>query len=573
MILKSLTKTGIAVVTLCLAIGLSGPVRAHTTVPGDGVAMEAGRTIDQAAVPPSALTHLRLSDRDIATYRKIFAAQRRGDHASVASLGKQLGDPSLLDWARMKKNVPGSVWLPPTVAERPRVYRTLLPRTPKQQDAADNIALSVALLVRTNDIKQAGGVISRASANGTVDRIEAAKLWAMLGAAYLYNNEPRMALALNHTALQIAGVIVPEAAWNAGLASWMLGEHQRAGLYFAWVPRSPYANAYMRSAAAYWTARAMMRTGHYNDVSAWLRESAKHPRSFYGLISTRALGAKFEFNWSVPAFSTAHLKTLARYPGAVRALKLAQTGQMDMARLELALLDEKAAKQWREALAALAVAALKPDAAIQIAALLEHPAGGSVDTALYPIAPWQPKDGYRLDPALINAFIRQESRFKPAAVNKDSGAAGLLQLMPRTALAVDRATKREQLTNPETSMMLGQKYLEELLDRTNGNLFEAAIAYNAGPGNLAIWKDRFADVSDPLLFIELVPFSETRAYVQRVMANYWIYSLRMGPGAARGVASLDNVAAGQHAQYIPASNRGSTAIVLGQATESSDSRR
>jgi soluble lytic murein transglycosylase-like protein len=265
----------------------------------------------------------------------------------------------------------------------------------------------------------------------------------------------------------------------------------------------------------------------------------------------------------VPPFSHAHLVTLSRYPGAVRALKLAQIGQMDMARLELALLDEKDAKAWREALASLAVAALKPDAAIQVAALLEHPSGGRVDTALYPIAPWSPKDGYRLDPALINAFIRQESRFKPAAVNKDSGAAGLLQMMPRTARAVDRKTRKDQLTNPETSMTLGQKYLEELLGRTDGNLFEAAIAYNAGPGNLAAWKDRFADVDDPLLFIELVPYGETRAYVERVMANYWIYSLRMGPSAARGVASLDAVAGGRQALYSPATNRGSTQIVLG----------
>lgn len=563
MILKSLTKTGLAALMLSIVFAASVPARANTLAQQWAASSGSG-SIDGAAVPQSQMDKMRLSDRDIATYRKIFTAQRRNDQATVKALGKKLDDPSLMDWAHMKKNIPGSLWLPQTVAERPREYRSVLPRTDKQQEAADNIALSVALLIRTDDTDRAMGVVSRASARGTIDRIEGAQLWAMLAGAYLYENDPRRALALSHKALQIGGLVVPQAAWIAGLSSWKLGEYQRAGLYFAWVPKSPYADPWLRSASAYWVARTMMRTGHYNDVSTWLREAAKQPRSFYGLIATRALGARFDFNWSVPPFSVSHLKTLARYPGAVRALKLAQVGQLDMARLELALLDAKAAKQWREALASLAVAALKPDAAISVASLLEHPSGGKVDTALYPIAPWQPKDGYRLDPALINAFIRQESRFKPAAVNKESGAAGLLQLMPRTARAVDHKTDKSQLTNPETSMMLGQKYLEELLERTEGNLFEAAIAYNAGPGNLASWKQRFADVSDPLLFVELVPFAETRGYVQRVMANYWIYSLRMGSGAARGVASLDNVAAGQHAQYIPATNRGTTAIVLGE---------
>jgi hypothetical protein len=94
-------------------------------------------------------------------------------------------------------------------------------------------------------------------------------------------------------------------------------------------------------------------------------------------------------------------------------------------------------------------------------------------------------------------------------------------------------------------------------------LFEAAIAYNAGPGNLAVWKARFADVADPLLFIELVPYRETRAYVERVMANYWIYSLRLGPGDTGGVASLDAVAGGAPAQYAFASNRNPDQIVVG----------
>lgn len=511
------------------------------------------------ALAAESIDKLRLSDADIKLYRKIFAAQRRGDGKSVERLQNELSDKSLLDWARMRRDA-ANIWLPQNIGATPRVYYSSMPRDPKQLRMARDVATSVAVLLKTDELDRAHDMVRRASAAGTIDRIETAKLWAQIAAAKLYTGDSARALSLAHLALQISGTTVPEAAWIAGLASWMQKDYPRAAQYFAWPVRSPYAGAWLRSASAFWSARALMRDGQYQQVSSWLSEAARHPRSFYGLIATRALGAKFDFNWSVPQFSTAHRATLAKYPGAVRALKLAQIGQMDMARLELTLLDEKAAPEWREALASLAVAALKPDAAMQVASLLERP-GGSVDMALYPLAPWQPKDGYRLDPALINAFIRQESRFKPAAINSNSGATGLLQILPRTARAVDKSAKKDELKNPETSLMLGQKYLEELLDMTGGDLFEAAIAYNAGPGNLNGWKERFANIDDPLLFIELIPYRETRGYVERVMANYWIYSLRMGIG----VASLDAVAAGGPARYAQAANRDSTQIVMGAA--------
>jgi hypothetical protein len=73
------------------------------------------------------------------------------------------------------------------------------------------------------------------------------------------------------------------------------------------------------------------------------------------------------------------------------------------------------------------------------------------------------------------------------------------------------------------------------------------VAYNAGPGNLAHWKQQYAEtVSDPLLFIETLPLAETRAYVERVMANYWIYRIRQG----QNPATLDAVAEGHGAPYV-----------------------
>jgi soluble lytic murein transglycosylase-like protein len=151
---------------------------------------------------------------------------------------------------------------------------------------------------------------------------------------------------------------------------------------------------------------------------------------------------------------------------------------------------------------------------------------------------WQPKGGFAIDRALLFAMVRQESAFNVSADNA-SGAAGLMQLMPATARSVGGS--RQDLHDPIVSLTLGQEYMRRLLadPSVNNNLFMMAIAYNAGPGMLAKW--RAADMtSDPLLFVESLPKDETRNFVERVMANIWIYQERFG----QATPSLDHVAAG-----------------------------
>ncbi len=105
----------------------------------------------------------------------------------------------------------------------------------------------------------------------------------------------------------------------------------------------------------------------------------------------------------------------------------------------------------------------------------------------------------------------------------------------------------QKLMDPETNLDLGQKYLEDLLGDKNvrNDLLSLLVAYNAGPGNLARWKKSWPHVQDPLLFIELIPSSETRAYVERVLANYWIYRLREN----LPTPTLNAVAEGRNPQY------------------------
>ena len=121
-----------------------------------------------------------------------------------------------------------------------------------------------------------------------------------------------------------------------------------------------------------------------------------------------------------------------------------------------------------------------------------------------------------------------------------------MQLMPATARYV-AGSKANFIDDPAVNLEIGQRYLQDLLnlDVVDGNILYMLIAYNAGPGNLAKWKKRWPHVDDPLLFIELLPASETRNYIEKVLANYWIYRMR----ARKDIPTLDAIAAGQTALY------------------------
>lgn len=127
----------------------------------------------------------------------------------------------------------------------------------------------------------------------------------------------------------------------------------------------------------------------------------------------------------------------------------------------------------------------------------------------------------KIDPYLIMALIRQESAFNPNARSR-VGARGLMQLMPPTAKLIDRSLKKSDLYTPEKNIPTGVHYLARLIDRYNGNIQLALAAYNAGPLNVDQWLKRYP--LEPLdLFIDLIPFQETREYVTSIQRNYYWY--------------------------------------------------
>jgi soluble lytic murein transglycosylase-like protein len=134
---------------------------------------------------------------------------------------------------------------------------------------------------------------------------------------------------------------------------------------------------------------------------------------------------------------------------------------------------------------------------------------------------------------LVFAHALQESSFRNQVVSP-AGATGLMQVRPGTAGDIAKARGEyfdpRQLTQPAANFEYGQSYIEYLRDHhgTGGLLPKVIAAYNAGPAPIAAWNGRYMDRGDPLLYIESIPYWETRGYVPIVLRNYWVYEQKAG---------------------------------------------
>ena len=545
-----------------------------------------------------------LNSADIKRYREIFALQKKGAWESADPLLEQLSD------LRLRGHVLHQRLMHPTAyrssyhelktwldlyGDHPgadRVYRLALKRRPADaagplrpesrpgisgalevfgQDGHEYVTGLQRSRVAREDVRLMTRNIRRALSQGGptrawnhlnndsgaryIDHTEFDILRSQIALGYLHAGKIAEARKFAEASLNRSGAAVPLAGWVAGLSAWKQGDFKQAAAHFEITADADSPSAWTIAAAAYWAGRSHLRAGHYDQVSPWLKKAASYPRTFYGLIATRALGLSHEFNWDVPDFGAAEMRAVARVPGARRAMALLEVGQRSRAEQELRQIHPGSDQGLRDALIALGTAKGLPAFSMRFASAVPNAQGSLYDAALYPVAPWAPERGYHIDRALIYAFIRQESRFDPHAEN-NSGATGLMQLMPDTANYVAGRKiysdhyGRRLLKDPLVNLGLGQSYIANLLQRSyiDGNLFKLVIAYNAGPGNLQRWWRRleFAH-NDALLFIESIPVAETRAFAERVLTNFWIYRLRLG----QPVPSLDTVVEGDWPRYSP----------------------
>ena len=380
--------------------------------------------------------------------------------------------------------------------------------------------------------------------NAEYDRLRGA-----IAQSYLTEGHTEKAMEVAKMSSQRSKHEAPSAAWVGGIAAWKMNNYAEAADFFSTAADSSRSTSWLKSASAFWASRSYNKIGDTAKATDYLEVAARYPRTFYGLIALRSLDRDYNFNWDKPEISSRSKKSLEASQAVQEAVRLSKKGEISSAMSKLGSSGwlDRGIKQ-RQLLAYM----LERDApalVMHLGRLTKSEHGQFYDAALYPEAPWNPEQGYMVDRALVNALIRQESRFNPKAANA-SGATGLMQLMPSTASYMAKGIDVSLMTHPQTNISVGQKYVRHLLmDRSvNNDLFHMAIAYNAGPGNLAKWKKKFSEIDDPLLFIESIPSSETRAFVERVMVNYWIYRIRMG----KDNPSLDAVAAGERVEYIDA---------------------
>lgn len=415
-----------------------------------------------------------------------------------------------------------------------KVYEPEIKRTGAQNSQAKDLIKAVRKHIQTYEPSVALRLFNESPISAYLDNVEKDRIRAIVASGYLYAGKVDEAERLSAAALNASRGKAPMAGWVHGLSKWRQGRYAQAAQSFEIAAYSPYASGDMAAASAYWASRAHEKAGNNRRHKQALKLASDYPRTFYGMLAVSALGSDIALNWDAPHLSKAQERELLETDAAQRAEKLLAAGEVAQAESEIRALYITGNAERKKALLAYAYDRQLPSLTMRMASAVGQKGKDVYDSALYPTMPWSPNQGFRIDRALIHAIIRQESRFNALAENKSSGATGLMQMMPRTANHVassDIFTDREGknlLKTAEISLDLGQKYIEELLNSSlvGQDLLSLAIAYNAGPGTLARWKSERAEIDDPLLFIETIPYAETRAYVERVLSNYWIYRMR-----------------------------------------------
>jgi len=456
-----------------------------------------------------------------------------------------------------KPNPPASIKVSLTGEAGVTPYKTTKKLSKSQRRRARALKRKVRRNVLRTRLTVTEKLLKGPEARKLLDTVELDQAFGQVAAGWYYYGEPDKAYRLAASAAGRSAHEAPLALWIAGLSAWRLGDVAAAVGHFERLAQSHRTSGRNRSAGAYWAARSHLRLRNPGKVSEWLLIAADFPRTFYGLLAQRALGMDIAGPQPLARLDRAQSQRLLADPAARRAIALLQAGERARAESELARLDGDGDDTLAAALSTLNDAAGFPAQAMRIARSLVTDAdrwsGQDLDGALYPIPPWQPERGFQVDRALIYALMRQESAFRTDAKSRD-GARGLMQLLPSTANYVVRKRKfrgqsRNQLFDPALNIDVGQRYIDYLLNRggVDGDLLRMATAYNAGPGNLAKWRRKMGGVDDPLLFIESLPSRETRDFVEKVVANLWIYRGRLG----QPLPTLDAVAAGDWPAYTP----------------------
>jgi soluble lytic murein transglycosylase len=389
------------------------------------------------------------------------------------------------------------------------------------EPAADQLRSALDPLIKTDDASGAEAQLLLAAPRLSVE----ARAEAATRVSFVY-----YVLGLDMDARRVAdtwrqsatGEWASQAAWVSGLASWRLGDCQSASRDFNQVAAlAPQRE--LRAGALYWAARSEQACGRPQSVTPLLKAAAAEPESFYALVARETLG--MDTKLAADPF-VGFDPPVDQLPNVQRAVELARIGEP--ARAEELLRHQAKIGLPTEHHALIQIAKRLDLAAAQLwLANNGQPGARSDGTDRYPNPHWNPLNGWRVDPALAFGHIVQESAFRRTAVST-AGAVGLMQVLPVTAQLVSRNRgvpyTRGALTDPKYNLEYGQSFIEMMRrdPGTAGQLPRVIASYNAGPLPVAKWA-AINDKGDPLLWIESIPYWETRYYVPAVLRNMWVY--------------------------------------------------
>lgn len=296
--------------------------------------------------------------------------------------------------------------------------------------------------------------------------------------------------------------------------------------------------------AAYWAGRAAEAIGDKAAARSWYETAAAFPVTYYGQLAGAKLPPKQRPSWPTIPEATAGERRAFEAHELTRVVRLlSELGVEDRVRPFILRHVTLAASPAQHALVGeLAMSIGRPDLAVLASKRSAQIANVLLPEFGWPILPLV--DGEVSERALLHAMIRQESAFEVRAVSP-AGARGMMQLMPATARAVAKTLGLKHsddrlLTDPEYNLQIGRSYLARLIEEFDGSYVLALAAYNAGPNRVREWIREYGDPRqrkvDVIDWIELIPFGETRNYVQRVLENLQVYRRLLGSGQlAQGI--------------------------------------
>lgn len=376
---------------------------------------------------------------------------------------------------------------------------------------------------------------------------EALSLWRIYDAQQLFNDEDRNTIK-HHIALRLLHQDYDTEAQNlvastpglnsVDLLEWLLRESLRKQQWEQvneWLTRLP-DEARSTERWRYWQARTMEELGIKEingETPMAIYNSVAPARSFYGFLAADKTGINYHLLDRPIIVSDEQVRAVENSQGMLRAREFLERGELPAATREFfysarrmppeqTAIAGRLAERWgwhRHGIQVMAEAQLWDELQVRFPIVYQDQVTKAAKQT-------------SVNPLLIFAVARQESAFMPDA-KSPAGAVGLMQLLPSTAKQTAQKSgmsfNPQDLVQPDKNIALGSRYLDYLLGVFDGNRILAAAAYNAGPSRVRQWMNKEKNAQLPYdVWIETIPFKETRGYVQNILSFSVIYAYRLG---------------------------------------------